>query len=311
MTIAYSPIVGEERHASNVDGLGKDFLCAKCEAPVGHVSAYTIRAGDPDLERWVGAYFRLRAGSNHEEDCEYRPLGQVRALVASSRAVEDAADPFQDIDGGTKFEFRLSIPTELTQQQLPQMNTKEQYKEAINRVWSGREIAPYCRSATGLAKLWRAIEDAEGRAELRDAMKVVGSRGEIGWDEFFFGTENYAKLARKLKNRSMWHPAAVLVHIRDSGTTKAGLPMVRCSAQIANTQRNSFVSVQVFGDSNVLDLLKVGKHYIIYGDWRFLSENNWKPAGVDRERKYQNIAITLHQAAQVSEVDLPEVEPDA
>ncbi|NVK20147.1 MAG: hypothetical protein HWE30_15725 [Methylocystaceae bacterium] len=145
---------GRHVKASNITNRQDGYCCDGCGTSVSFVNEHVVRKDDPELERTVPAFFRLKRGVFHQTGCKYTPFGQVDQLVKKANAVEDGGEnPFVQQAPNGPIEFRLNIATDAKQGLYDPKDGKEagkKFAERVARVWSGDTLSNYCRSATGL-----------------------------------------------------------------------------------------------------------------------------------------------------------------
>lgn len=297
--------------AAEIERKQNSYQCDSCGVEVSFVRRHIVRNDDPKLRRVVQAFFRLSRDTNHHLGCRYTPSGQVDEIVAQADAVEDGGEnPFENHGPNEPVEFRLNIATDAQRQIIPpeegQIPTEE-YRERVARLWNGETLANYCRSATGLAKIWREMESNKGRNELRDLVSFTHLGEQLNWDDFFFGIERYPHLRKHVLNGELVSPVAALVHIR---SIDGALRFINCTPMRNPwTKEDTRIGAQINGATHLLQQFEADCHYIVFGNFYSKQPSEWAVPGTEHIIRYQNLGISIHNTAQFCKVDNPD-DPD-
>lgn len=310
MTSAVRADTGRTVRATAVDSSAKPFACVSCNVPVERVNGYWTHREDPELARWIEPFFRLPRGEAHQhaDRCKYTPAGQVAALVAEAEAVEDSIAPFEHLRPGGPVVFRLNIPAEEEQREKaaepPKLTTN--FKTRMERVWSGRRLDAYCRSAVGLARIWQELEGLEAQADLRRRVLIRHAGQDVAWPDFFFTPERMEHFANKAERREFRHPAALLLHTRSLRQDAEGRPVaVRFTpVPVADNLAETRIAVEAFGGERVLSRFEAKRHYIVFGEYWHRRTRPWSPPDGAVTITYRNFAVKLFQPSQVAEVQI-------
>lgn len=173
---------------------------------------------------------------------------------------------------------------------------------------SGERIAPYCRSAIGLARLWAFMEQAENREELRETVSLRHEGRSIRWEDFFFSLDRYKKLLRHAEKRRK-HSVAVFVEVRaEPKRCENGTYKIDCVAkEIAGAPSEARVSPTIFTSESLAVLFDRRKRYIVFGDWSVArARETWVSEDGLRKIDYINVKINVFNEAQFHVVDLPD-----
>jgi hypothetical protein len=164
----------------------QSLICADCGTPIVYNRAH--QRGDSTQ---VAAYLRLAQGRDHGPDCKYNLRSQVEALAALGRSLDEAAQPLRLLADG-KYLLRLGIPGDgPTASQRTDETASTTDGKSIRQVWSGRTLAPYCRTASGLARIAALVEH---KPELESMVLIRHGDRRIDWNDFFFEKEEGARL---------------------------------------------------------------------------------------------------------------------
>lgn len=296
---------GDVQVAVEVDGSDQGFLCDSCRTPVSWVRPHVVHGEDPELRRDVPAFFRLRTGGDHNVDCRYTAVGQLRQLVRESTAIEDEVNPFEQQEG-QDLVFRVNIP----QRQLRALRQNgektvpaDEYVRRVERVWSGERLAPYCRSAVGLARLWALMDGSH--EELSASVSIQENGKTIAWNDFFFPFVRYDSLANKVERKSLKHAAAALIVVRRHGVDRRGRPYIEGRGKASlRTSDNAIVAPRIYVPQNLLDRFEVGSRYIVFGRWTNFP-NQWTSDETDVSYRFRNVVCNVYQAAQFCRVSVP------
>lgn len=289
------------------------FRCAKCVASVELVADYWINKPDPDLARRVEAFFRLGKGRQNEHDpnCSNTPKGQVDEIVRRSKSVEDSRDPFSKRDSDGTYVFRLNIPAEESAGPLNRLtalqSTQEAWKARKERIWSGQWMARFCRSAVGLAKLWRALESRSGQAELSRLVQIELNGKRVPWRKFFFPPENIHEFSELAKGK-LDHPVALLLHARSVSKDPQGKPSISFTAIKDGLERfDTRISINVYGSDENLASIVENRYYIVFGEYKWRKDNPF-PKDDPVKILYRNFALNIYQPTQFAAVDVSDIE---
>lgn len=302
MDRAFDAATGTFRLAADI-GTGEGrFLCDNCRCLVSWVRPHVVGGHDERLRRNVPAFFRLMPDVQHADGCGHTLGGRVVELVRESRAVEDAPDPFDDRQNGG-YIFRINIPRQevLAQQGEGEEYNPNLYRERVERVWSGERLAPYCRSAVGLARLWALMDD--DHADLQRAVTIQDRGREIPWEQFFFPPTRYASLARRIETNDLDHAVATLVVVRRHGHNQRG-PFVEGVGEPGRTRERSIIAPQIYLPENLRANFQVGGRYIVFGTWNSYN-NEWKSRDGKATITYRNLTMSIFQPAQFCVINLP------
>jgi len=302
-------VVSIEEISENIDGL----KCPSCHAKIDYVSGYYTRNDDKKLRRFVNPYLRLEKGQKHSSNCQFTASGQIKIIVNSSTDVEKENNPLVERDTGD-FIFRLNIPSK----HMSKMKRKgekynaKKFKERKARIWSGKSIAPYCKSATGLARLWELLEDSDERTYLEDRIEFRLNDQSISWRDLYYPFPRLGKLSTLLANKSLKHPVAVLICIKNVITEK-GRNWVQCTPyHDKRYQERTYIGPSINGSQTLLKQFKPGQHYIVFGEWYYTGSKDCEYENDDGEitfqATYKNINVQVHQKAQFCLVEMPDGE---
>ncbi len=311
MEAAFDPAQNAVRKAEHVGSEETGFLCEHCRVPVEHVSGYVVNGHDQRLRREVPSFFKLpsKGGAGHQPGCEHTPLGLVKALVHASEAVEDALNPFAESEADGSYIFRINIAAhEVAQQGEPGEGkpSREEYRERIERVWSGERIAPYCRSAVGLARLWAIMEGAEGHRDLRQAVTIQDRGTVIKWEDFFFSMRRYSRLANRLQKGSIQHPVAALIEVRQLGNDRGGAFLDCVAMPEAGGEVETRIAPKIYIPEKYAGAFQAHGRYIVFGNWRYFEpEQPWVSPDGKKTIRYRNIILRILNKAQFAAVQLP------
>ena len=299
METSFSVVTGRNMHAKEVGNIRRDFLCNGCQTRVSFVRGHVRNGEDPDLKRTVPPYFRLSQNAEHAPTCKYLPKSQVMALVAISRAVEDLENPFVELLEGEKYQFRINIPDELSSELKIRTKGTTSYNEIVKRIWTGRRISTYCRSAVGLAKIWHEIEGRGSQSELSEMVEIASNRQKIRWLDFFFGRKRYDQLVKKISSKNQGQRLAAAVQIKELIMNQEGSCLAKCvPIEADQTNSTSYVGINIYGKENLISSFDKGENYIVFGDWWRQKDNEWKPKNANWTRSYINLGIKVYQPAQ-------------
>lgn len=200
----------------DINGLqkGDDLTCDSCNTPIIYNSG--SKRGDGII---VSAYLRLPSNGRHRNTCKHDAVGQITLLCGIGENLEDASRPLVALAQG-KFELRLNIPAEAISglsRAIPGPAAKGalgNVKQRVQQRWSGAVLAPYCRSAVGLARIAALVEPD---ASLANVVSVRNGHELIQWKNFFFGEKSGKRLVTLLRSKkfiSRRHPVAVLIRTK-------------------------------------------------------------------------------------------------
>lgn len=307
MDRAFDPSSGSTRFANHVSQAERGFLCVGCRVPVVHVSSFVMNGQDIDLKTQIPARFRLASHQLHQGDCEFTARGQIRLIVDEATAVEDAANPFDRI--GDQYSFRLNVPKEdlkagAAAEGIAGRLGPADFKERMERVWSGRRIASYCRSALGLAKIWLFVESSAVRNECRATVKINVDSQEIDWHDFAFSPTRFDAAFHRLESGKIRHPIVLLVNIRAPTKDQLAKGLLPClpskAARPANDVR---VSPTLVVSPKLLAHFRVGAWYLVVGDW-YAKKGRAHFEGPNGPIEYRSIQVNVRQRAQFIEVNM-------
>ena len=144
----------------NKSGNG-NLKCKFCDAEVQYISAHAKIASKTP----VSAYLKLWQGERHDEYCGYSVKGAVDQLVAGSNAIEDVS-PIFELQKNGSYLFRMNILVEALSvaEELSSCanvdNELERKFSGRDYVRTGRHLASYFRSASGIARLRGLIQES-------------------------------------------------------------------------------------------------------------------------------------------------------
>lgn len=230
------------------------------------------------------------------------------ALIAEAEAVEDSIVPFERPRPDGPVVFRLNIPAEEERREKaaepPKLMTN--FKARTERVWSGRRLEAYCRSAVGLARIWQEMEGLEAQAELRRRVLIRHAGRDVPWSDFFFPPERMRHFADMAERREFRHPVALLLHARSLRQHAEGRPAavrftpVPAGDGLAETR----IAVEAFGGERVLCRFEPGQHYVVFGEYWHRGTRPWSPPDGTVTITYRNFAVKLFQPSQSAEVQI-------
>ncbi len=168
----------------------------------------------------------------------------------------------------------------------------------VERVWSGKRIESYCRSAVGLAKLWRGLEASDGREELRAKVRIVVAGQIIPWEEFFFSDDAIGEFADRLKSKRVSYPVALLLHVREVRVTAVGRQVIFTHLKDNAAAVDMRIAVEASGGMKPLDGLLSGNHYIVFGDFFYLRTKEWKPSSRENAITFRDIRVKIYRKSQ-------------
>lgn len=309
MPAAQQTATGRTVRAAQVNNSAAPFACVGCGVSVDHVNGYWTNKQDPELAREVQAFFRLRRGANHQHaaTCPYTPVKQVQALVAEAEAVEDSINPFERRRPSGPVVFRLNIPDEEVRREgrVEVSSQVTSYKTRVERVWSGRRLEAYCRSAVGLAKLWQALEGPDAVAELRKYVRIEQSGRPVPWEDFFFPLSRIRHFADRFESDSHQLPVALLLHVQSLKRSKEGRLSIRFTP-IADPDASpdARIAIEAYGEDQVLHLCEPGHHYVVFGSFWHRGSGPWTSSDKSKTITYRNFAIKLYRSSQIAKVDV-------
>ncbi|WP_374383125.1 hypothetical protein [Dongia sp.] len=285
----------------------RGFLCVGCRVPVVHVSSFVMNGQDIDLKTQIPARFRLASHQLHQVDCEFTARGQIRLIVDEAIAVEDAANPFDKI--GNQYSFRLNVPKEefkagAAAEGMAGRLGPVDFKERMERIWSGHRIASYCRSALGLAKIWLFVESSAVRKGCRASVKINVDSQEIDWDDFAFSPTRFDAAFHRLESEAIRHPIVLLVNIRAPSSSQQAKGLLPCvPSKAARSGNDARISPTLAVAQNLLGDFRVGGWYLVVGDW-YAKKGKTHFEGPNGPIEYRNIQVNVRQRAQFIEVNL-------
>ena len=276
---------------------GQSLSCEGCRTPVVYNSEYTRGDGIK-----VGEYLRLAAGSRHEDMCKYNASHQIGILCGLGVAIEEADRPLVAL-ANNRFELRLALPGSaraILNAPLPPEASTDEFKLRVARVWSGASLAPYCRSAAGIARIAAALE---GQSSLAATMVVKDRGRSIPWRNFFFGENQGDRLLEYLESKGYKknkHPVAVLVRPRKIENDPNGIPRaIRCRGeQVGDLSKKVLLMPWLNATAEILNSFELEEDYVVFGQWWIQGKR--KVPDPKRNIFYENIAANVYQPAQVA-----------
>lgn len=275
----------------------KPLYCDVCGAPVIYNGAYTRGDGIA-----VGEYLRLAPKSPHQDWCKYNALRQIEILCGLGTAIEECDRPLVKLTEH-RFELRLALPRDaqaLLNEHPPTQRNADEFKLRVARIWSGAALAPYCRSATGIARIAAALD---GRSSLAKFVVVKNRGRSIPWSNFFFGENQGDRLWNYLASDSYKlskHPLAVLVHSRQIESDPDGAPRaIRCRGERVGVEgKKEFLMPRLVASAEILNSFQPEEDYVVFGWWWAQGERKGNDSNAIL---YKNIAINIYQPAQFAE----------
>lgn len=315
MATAVRVATGTGVRASAVESSAKPFVCAGCSVPVDRVNGYWTRKEDPELARWIEPFFRLPRGEEHQHAgrCKYTPAGQVSALAAEAEAVEDSINPFERPRPDGQLVFRLNIPAEEERREkaAEPPGQEADFSARKERIWSGRRLEAYCRSAVGLARIWQELEGPDAQAELRRHALIHYADRRVPWTDFFFAPQDMRRFADRAAGRELRHPVALLLHARSVRRSAQGKPAVKFTpVPDGSAPTDTRIAVEAFGDERVLGGFEPGRHYIVFGEFWHRQTRPWPPPSGGPPITYRNFAVKLFRSSQFTEVGVVDPQMD-
>lgn len=305
MAVALQTATGNEVRADSTQGFAGPFQCLGCGVAVVHVDDYWINKQDIDLARHVKALFRLSRGKGnvHATDCRYTPAGQVLILVRESESVEDSINPFAQSGADGCYTFRINIPDTEVRRDQAEFNPADSdltYGQRVERVWTGKRIAAFCRSAVGLAKLWQALESVTAQDDLRKRVRIALNGKRVSWDSFFYSSNAIGRFADVVEERRLKHPVAVLLNVKEV------LPgrIIFTPMQDLTAPRDERIGVEAHGTPEALIGCELGHHYMVFGRFWYFGSRDYLVPNTDRRIFYRNVKVTLYRPSQIERVEV-------
>lgn len=238
--------------------------CEHCGAKVKYTGPY--ERGDRIK---VSAYLSLSSGARHHNRCEYDAKNQIEILCGRGESIADTERVIFPLAGGG-YEFRLTIPSQaFAAARSGIAPSPGNFQERVQRLWSGSELAPYCRKATGLAKIMALL--AKDRT-LESVVTIRWGDQKIPWRSFFFGEDEGASLLRRLRSKAFQasrHPVAVLVRTKRIELDGAGLPhAIQCGGErVGQAQAKKYLVPRLYGSPGVINSFDLDQDYVVFGEW--------------------------------------------
>lgn len=260
--------------------------CEGCGAPISYVSPYSRGGGKIK----VAHHLRLAKGNDHNDDCKYTLEAQLRYLSAIGNDIDVSRRPLSLLANG-KYRLRLNIIHDRFKEfaHSPRGGDLESNRARTAQVWSGDMLAPYCRTAAGLARIAELLEDD---FVVRRRIEVTYRASPIDWSHLYFGEGNAGRLVRYLRSArytKSWHPVALLVRpkIRKEGH-------LQCYAEEAK-HNAIYVVPRICAQPHLLSQLDLDRDYLVFGQWFASSELR---RSSDGKVAFDNIQVEVHQKAQ-------------
>lgn len=242
---------------------GRPLFCEDCRTPITYNKEYTRGDGIK-----VREYLRLAPKSRHQDRCKYNAINQIEILCGLGDAIEESERPLVAL-ADSRFELRLAMPSDaraILDAALPPGADSDEFSKRVARVWSGAVLAPYCRSAAGVAKIAAALE---GRGSLAASI-VVRDRGRsVPWQNFFFGENQGDRLLDYLRcdrYRMNKHPLAVLVRPRqiETGSDEEAFQAIRCRGELVGEQsKRVFLMPRLKASAEILNSFELEEDYVV------------------------------------------------
>lgn len=310
MATAIRIVSGERVRADSISSSAAPFECAGCRVPVIRVGDYWINGHDPEIARHVKAFFRLGRGHRniHAAECPYTPAGQVKILVASADAVEDSINPFVQSNRDGLYTFRMNIPAEEIRREAGNiLGDAASYPQRVERVWTGRKLESFCRSAIGLAKLWQSLESPKAQSDLRKRVRIAVNSQRVSWVDFFFSLQDAKRFADAVEAKTIRHPVALLLHakrIDSEGIVFTPVP----DGRTGDADR---ISVEAYASQDILEECIAGQHYILFGTFWHQKSSIYNVPNTARRILYRNFKVKLYRRSQIEFVDVVDPLHDA
>lgn len=279
------------------------FECFSCRVPVDHVNSFWVRKDNPDLAREVKAFFRLKGSYEHASGCANIPGAQLKELVRRAEAVEDSVNPFEKDPNRDIWVFRLNIPAEEEAREIASDPSLQAASIAVRteRVWNGKSLENFCRSAVGLAKLWRKLESPfsqEAQSELRTKVRIAVTGKLIVWEEFFYSEKSMNVLADRLQANALNYPVALLLCVKNVKEVHNRKFIVFSHVISKNLESDTYIVVEASGNWNVLRDFNIGCHYIVFGKFYYSKTNLWHPKGRSTPIVFRDIRLRIFRRSQ-------------
>lgn len=281
-----------------------DFVCEDCGVDIKYTRAYMRDASNEEVD----AYFSLKPGINHGDNCKYNITVAITKIVDYSQSVEEG-DPVISSEADGTYVYRLNFLEKAIKQVTPftdrkkSDNNKDAVKSEVkigtNYILTDRQIASYFRSAMGVAKIKSMIEHQEDDSVFKKKIGIMYRTQKIKWSDFYFERKDYQKLYEACYK----YPVAIKVVISTNGVYGDDIKnkySVSCvGLRIEEKMTIDVYSVFLhFNDKNLANQMKSGASYIVLGKiWCTAKEK-----GEEKKLIYKTIHVSILNKNQVKEI---------
>ncbi|MGI0120348.1 hypothetical protein [Zooshikella sp. RANM57] len=270
--------------------------CEHCVANITYVPEYPKKNGSV-----ISAYLRLLPKISHSHDCPNDVDNAVRRIVAKSEAVEDI-EPIFDRLSKHEHIFRMNILVKAHQNMLDLSQAKIKNNQGNQHrteyIQSEHKIAPYFRSATGIARIRSILDNEEdNRKYLEKIIKIEHDSKIMKWNEFYYDDSRYNELYQLLINKKIKHPIALEVtpkgQFKESPNASLYKWNFQCYKQ-PDTENKAYIPRIYISNKDTLKKITPEKSHIVVGI-------PWLPKNTDNPI-FKNINISVHSTSQVEMV---------
>ena len=257
----------------------------------------------------IAAYLSLIPHHKHADSCKFNVNTYLSTLVAASSKLELMAPSLIESPAG--YRFRLNYLAE-AHAELRALCRGAGAEDAVPRagtdfVPSAQRLAPYFRSAAGVARL-RAL--ALSAKEVENLIVIQYRERTISWKDFYFDDDCYLKLFKMLRSngRTLRHPVALAVtpkRYTESEGRNGQRYIVQCYAQVSRVpgeHRPKVVVPRLYWSEGVkagrLGDEAMGHGHIVLG---YPDAPPCQP-GRDERAQYLNLNVNIFGTHQVSQI---------
>ena len=243
---------------------GQLLTCEFCNARVKFTGAHDRSNGAR-----VAPYLSLIGNEVHESHCRNLAFNAILVVRDEGRSLDDAVQPIVEL-ARHQYEFRLTIPVRpATARPAGASASPANPRTRVETIWSGKEIAPYCRAAVGLARIAASVV---GNASLEKHVKVSWRGQPIPWRSFYFGDGDAGNLLRLLSSPgylALRYPIALLVRPKSiKPRARAGGLVMQCYSEIISASGGGNVVVpRIYFDKHLEDSFEIDHDYVVFGEW--------------------------------------------
>lgn len=275
--------------------------CEYCKASVSFVNAYPREVGDTTV--LVEAFFRLKGGYVHGDDCQYNLKGRIKIVARQSDSSILA------LSESGKYELRLlAVKKSINELQQVLKNRQtvdhsdlsgivnKEYKEAEERLGS------YINSALRVLKI-RSI--CLENKEIENLLELNFDGLKLPWKDFYYEDKEYFRCYKNIKGATVPVPVAIkgiVNSIKPVYGKNAKFLVMNLLVPYRKTKTENLVdavSVSIWSvNLDFFESYKKDDEIVVFGMWsaKEVKENKHKAEGKP-ETTYRNHELRIWPAS--------------